>query len=345
MMRSLALMACVGAMTVVMADSREASAAGCEIDRPVVFAGLDWDSNAFHNAVAEFILEHGYGCETDEIPGSTLPLLQGMARGDVDVTMEIWIDNFVDAWEKARDAGQVVNVGTNFPDAVQGWFVPRYMIEGDDSRGIEAMAPELAHVDDLPGHKKLFTDPEEPSKGRFYNCILGWACEVINTKKMVVYGLDDHFTNFRPGTGAALAAAIASSYERGKPIVAYYWGPTWVLGKYDLVMLEEPPYTEEAWNELSSEDNPTVASAYPLVEVVVGANKKFAESAPNIIAFLEKYETTNLMVSAALAYMQDNEGATAGDAAINFLQERDDVWKAWVPADIARKVEAALAQS
>jgi len=325
--------------------ANEARAAGCDISRPVVFAGLDWDSNAFHTAVARFVLEKGYGCETDVIPGSTLPLLTGMARGDIDVTMEIWEDNITEAWTKAVAAGQVVGLGVNYPDAVQGWFVPRYVQEGDKERGIAASAPDLRHVNDLPRYKSLFADPEEPDKGRFYNCILGWACEVVNTKKLAVYDLAGSYTNFRPGTGAALAAAIASNFERGKPFVAYYWGPTWVLGKYDLVMLEEPPYDKATWEKMGSEDNPDVATAYPVVEVIVGANKKFADSADIVVGFLERYETDNAMISEALAFLQNKPGATAEDAARNFLEERDEVWTQWVPGDVADRVMAALAGS
>lgn len=186
------------------AQTASAAAPECEIDRPVVFAGLDWDSNRFHNAVAEQILQAGYGCQTDEIPGSTLPLLAGMARGDIDITMEMWIDNVKEAWQEAVDKGQVAAVGVNFPDAVQGWWVPRYVIEGDKERGIEPMAPNLKSVADLPNYVELFKDPEEPDKGRFYNCILGWACEVINTKKLTAYGLDKYYTNFRPALARRL---------------------------------------------------------------------------------------------------------------------------------------------
>lgn len=53
----------------------------CELDRPVAFAGLDWDSNAFHTSIAQFILENGYGCETSVIPGSNIPLLTGWSEG------------------------------------------------------------------------------------------------------------------------------------------------------------------------------------------------------------------------------------------------------------------------
>lgn len=314
----------------------------CELDRPVIFAGLDWDSNAFHTALAGYILKHGYGCETDVIPGSTLPLLTGMARGDIDVTMEIWKDNVTEPWVKALEAGQVAELGTNFPDAVQGWYVPRYLIEGDAKRGIEAAAPDLRHVRDLPRYKALFKDPEEPSKGRFYNCIAGWNCEVVNSNKLKAYGLEGHFTNFRPGTGAALAAAIASAYQRGKPVLAYYWGPTWVLGKYDLVMLEEPPYNKTDWEALAKDENYPKAVAYPVVEVVVGVNAKFKAAAPKLVEFLTRYETSNALISEALAYMQEKEGAKAEDAARSFLERHPEVWTKWVPDEVAARVEASI---
>ncbi len=236
-----ALAACVVALPFAV-SSAEAADPVCEMDRPIVFAGLDWDSNAFHNSVAQFIAEKGYGCETDVIPGSTIPLLNGMARGDIDVTMEIWPDNVTEALAEGQERKQFVDLGVNFPDATQAWFVPKYLVEGDN-----APAKGLKSVADLPKYKDVFADPEEPGKGRFYNCIAGWGCEVINSKKLNAYKLTDSYVNFRPGTGAALAAAIESNLRRKKPILFYYWGPTWVMGKVvdDLVQLEEPAYNKE----------------------------------------------------------------------------------------------------
>lgn len=312
--------------------------AACGLDRPILFGGLDWDSNAFHTEVARIILERGYGCETDVLPGTSLPLLQGLARGDIDVLMEVWQDNVTVAWTEALERGDVVDLGVNFPDAVQGWYVPRYLIEGDASRNIEAAAPDLKSVYDLPKYKHLFRDPERPQKGRFYNCIAGWSCEVNNSDKLISYGLSESYTNFHPGTGAALAAAIASAYKRGTPILTYYWGPTWVLGSYDLVKLEEPAYTPEAWEAFVA--NPRVAPAvsYPTSKIVVGANSDFAESTPTVIRFLTAYETTSKMVSDALSYMQATSGSSARDAAENFIAQHPEVWHQWVSPEIAAKV-------
>ena len=264
-------------LVIQLSLSLPALAGPCGKTGPIVFGGLDWDSARFHNAVAALLLEKAWGCRTDEIPGSTLPMLAGLARGDVHILMEVWKDNVTEVWGKAVRRGQVEDAGVNFPDAVQGWYVPRYLVEGKD-----AAAPGLRSVGDLPRYKQLFRDPEEPGKGRFYNCIAGWSCEVINTKKLGAYGLLDSYTNFRPGTGAALAAAISSAVKRRQPVLAYYWGPTWLLGKYDLVMLQEPAWDAKIWQQLGEEKRPKKATAYPMVAVYKGVNKKFAAGAPQV---------------------------------------------------------------
>jgi glycine betaine/proline transport system substrate-binding protein len=308
------------------------AAQACELNRPIVFAGLDWDSVGFHNAVARHILEVGYGCRTDVIPGSTIPLLQGVAQGDIDVAMEVWKDAVTEVWQRAMTRGQVTEIGINFPDAVQGWYVPRY---------VTTAHPELQSVRDLAKFKALFIDPEEPAKGRFYNCVAGWACEVVNTNKLQAYGLAAHFTNFRPGTGTALAAAISGAWLRKEPIVAYYWGPTWVLGAYDMVKLQEPAWNDQDWKGIAASAVYPRPVDFPVVEVWIGANAKFAKSAPQTTAFLAKYRTSGKMVSDALAFMRATN-ATEKQAALNFLRTQRDVWTGWVPADIAARVQASL---
>jgi glycine betaine/proline transport system substrate-binding protein len=329
------------ALSELLHGTAASAAAKCETAKPIVFGGLDWDSNAFHTAVAQLIIKHGYGCEVDLIPGTTIPLHAGLARGDIDVLMEVWPGSNPPSWEEGVAKGVLVSLGVNVPDAVQAWFVPRYLVEGEN-----AQAKGLISVSDLPRFKDVFRDPEEPSKGRFYNCIAGWQCEVMNTKKLHAYGLTEHFTNFRPGTGAALSAAIESSIRRKRPIFFYYWGPTWLLGKIekDVVRIEEPAYDETKWNALQAVTDPTAAkdaTAYPVVRIDIGARKDFVERTPKIAAFLKAYTTSDALVSAALAHMQET-GGTADDAARDFLMKNGDVWRAWVPSDVAERVSAQL---
>lgn len=84
--------------------------------------------------------------------------------------------------------------------------MPTFVIKGDPARGIEPMAPDLKTVKDLPKYWELFKDPEEPSKGRIYGAIPGWAVDETLYTKYQNYGLDKTFTYFSPGSETALAA-------------------------------------------------------------------------------------------------------------------------------------------
>jgi glycine betaine/proline transport system substrate-binding protein len=336
-----AALAALIALLPLPAQAQATAPPRCEVDQKIVFAGLDWDSNAFHTAVAQRIVRDGFGCAVDAIPGSTIPLINGMARGDIQVIMEVWKANTPPSWTQGVASGKLVEVGVNFADATQGWFVPRALVEGAN-----APAKGLKSVRDLPRFKALFSDPEEPAKGRFLNCPAGWQCELFNSKKLAAYGLDAHFTNFRPGTGAALDAAIVSAVKRQRPVLFYYWGPTWLLGQLgkDLVMLDEPPFDEATWKALSDAKDPKdvqAATAYPVVQVVIGATKAFVDKAPAVHAFLKNYRTSALIVSEALAHMQETKGS-ADDGARHFLKTREDVWQKWVAPEVAQRVKAKL---
>lgn len=63
-----------------MAQYREISR---DIETLIIFAGLDWESAAIHNAIARYIIEKSYGYKTDAIPGSTFLMLQGSFRNGV----------------------------------------------------------------------------------------------------------------------------------------------------------------------------------------------------------------------------------------------------------------------
>lgn len=326
----------LGVATLALGLGLAAPVLGCELDRPLKIAGLDYDSAAFHTAVAGAIAEKGFGCKVERVPGAIAPLVNGMGRGDVDLVMEIWTANPVEAWVKEAAAGKVEPLGTTFPDANEGWFVPRYLVSGP-----EAKAPGLKSVQDLKRYKALFADPDEPGKGRFYNCVAGWVCEGINTKKLAVYGLSEDFTNTRGGSSEALVAAIESALKRGRPVLFYYWGPSWLLGAYDLVKLEEPPFDQTIWDELKASDTPKRATAYPTSRVVIGANVELAKKAPQLAAFLKKYTTTSELTSKMLAEARE-KGVTPEQQALVFLKRQPSVWQAWLPAEIAAKVASGL---
>ena len=313
--------------------------------KPIIFADFGWDSAQVHNRIAALIIGKGLGYETQFVTGETIMLNTALisAKGGQapNVNMETWTEN----WQKLYDEGLAkgkdpnsnqgfIHLGSNFPNSLQGWWVPTYVIKGDAKRGIKPMATGLKSVFDLPGYGKLFKDPEDPSKGRFYSCIPGWSCKIVNDKKFDVYGLRETFNIMEPGSDAALAASMVAAYKRGKPWVGYYWAPTWILGKLDMTMLEEPAFDQSVWDK-------NRGCAYPAVKCDIIVHKKLPEWAPDVVEFLKKYETTLDINNKFLAYMQDNKAGTR-DAAKWFLKQYESLWTQWVPSEVAAKVKAAL---
>lgn len=302
----------------------------------VVVTEVNWGSAAYQGYIMAFIIEHGYGYPVEVVAGSTIAMFQGVMMGDVDIFPEMWLPNQQEAWDSGLADNSFIPVTRTNNDNWQSCFVvPTYVIEGDSARGIEPMAPDLKSVDDLkdPKYIELFKDPEEPSKGRIVTCVPGWECEKVNAKQAQAYGLLDSYNLLPPGSSAALFASLQAAYEKGEPWLGYMWGPTWISGTLDLTLLEEPSYTAAAFENGEC--------GYPSADLWIGASKSLAEKAPELFPFLVQWSFPTADMAEGVAYMQANE-VEADAAAIWFLENREDMWTKWVPADVAANVKAAL---
>jgi glycine betaine/proline transport system substrate-binding protein len=309
--------------------------AGCGSDnggekQSVIFADLGWDSAMVHSRIAAFILEHGFGYPASTYtPGETIPLTAGLAKGDVDVNMEIWYENQKEAVDGFVADGSIVKLGVNFDDDWQGFLVPTYMID-------DGLLPADISVDNIGQYWELFTDPEDPNKGAFYSCIPGWECEKVNEAKFAAYGLDQNFNVILPGSGAALLATMKAAYEQHEPWFGYYWAPTPALGQLDMTPVAEPAFNQATWDA-------DYACAYPAVSVDIYVNSAWKDKQPDdVIAFLSSYHTLTAQNNDFLGYMNQNN-ASHQDAAIYFLKNFEDTWTKWVSDDVAAKVKDALA--
>jgi len=326
-MRSLLLIGvCAGLLLSVCA-------CGSQPSKKVVIGEGDWDSCKFHDQVVAFILTEGYEYECEIMPASTPMMVTGLTGDDIDVVTELWSDNIMDEYNAAIENGDFHEVATNFADNQQGLYVPTYMIEGDAERGIDPMTPDLVTVEDLKQYADLFPDPEDPGKGRIYGAIAGWAADDFLAKKMEAYELDEYYNYMRPGSDAALSSSLASAFEKGDPWVGYYWEPTWIVGKYDVTLLEDTPYSEEDFEQ--------GIGAFPSVNVTVCVSNDLNDSDPDVAEFLSHYTTSSALTSEALAYMMENE-ADHMETAKWFLSTHMDMWQDWVPDDVFEKVEKAL---
>jgi len=289
-----------------------------DADEPtIVFGDVSWDSVQVHNRIAAFIIENGIGgFKTDFVPGDTLPIINGILMGDIDVDMESWHSNFPEVYKKGIDSGDMVDLGKNMPDAPQGWWIPRYLVEGSG-----AMAPNLKSVADLPEYAELFTDPEDRNKGIIYGGVAGWSQMMVSEQIFADNNLEETFNLGIAGSNAALAATMVGAYEKKEAWVGYYWAPTAILGRLDMVRLKGSEYDPAAVNIL--------------------VNKSMLEKAPAVVEFLKKYSTTVDDNNEFLAKMDDN-GWDTQETAEWFLKNKESVWTKWVSPEVADKVKAAL---
>jgi len=317
--------------------------------REIVFGGLNWDSALVQNGVARYIVEHGYGYPTSQIEGATLPLFQGLRKGDIDLTMEIWLPNQDTAWNEAVKAGEVIPVGKSLEDNWQSSFlIPKYMQDAN---------PELDSIEDLKEDKFKSLFEQEGGKVVLLGCIAGWGCRTMQDGdetgpgQIVGMGLEDHVVIRDPGTSGALAAAIEAAFAKEDPILFYYWGPTALAHKLDTgvgyVDLEQPDPSECADN------SPIHGCAFPAAEIMIAMNTELVNDAPELISFFQNWDWSAGNQLAAEGWYADNKEGLTNDGksseeiysatGVWYLQN-NDAWKSWVPDDVSANVEAALAK-
>jgi glycine betaine/proline transport system substrate-binding protein len=312
----------LASLVLIMAMSTAAFGSGTdEQEMTLVFGDLSWNSVQVHNRIAAFIIENGIGGYKAEFTAAdTLVTINGMIQGDIDIDMESWHSNFREAYEKGIATGEIVDLGKNLPDGPQGWWVPRYLIEGDDMD--DASAPDLKSVEDLKKNDELFTDPEDPKRSVVFGVVAGWQQLEISEKIFNDFGLEEQFNLSVAGSGSALAATMVAAYEKHEAWVGYYWAPTAILGRLDMVRLE--------------------GSEFEPADVNILVHKSMLEKAPEVVEFLKNYSTDVDMNNEFLAKM-DTEQWDTEQTAIWFLKNKESVWTEWVDDDVEAKVKEALA--
>ena len=296
---------------------------------PIVFNDLNWTSSQLQNRIAQYIVEKGYGYPSDVVFGATLPLFQGLRRGDSDVTMEIWLPNQDAVWEEAQAAGEVLSAGQSLSKIWQSAFViPAYM---------QTDYPELDSVDDLkdPQFRELFATAETRGKARLVSCLIGWACEDVNAAQIESYGLSEHIHIVNPGDREIANAELFGLYEQRKPWLGYQDSVNDPVLLLDLVRLAEPEYSDECW--LTDK-----ACAYEDATILIAVNPELAGRAPEVVAMLRQWHLDYDSYTTLAAWQIEND-AGYDDAAIWWLTNNGDVWTQWVTDEAAAGIRNALA--
>lgn len=282
----------------------------------------DWTGNLVTCRLLKIILEEELDYKVKEIAMPAGPAVAEAIRGgDIDFACESWPsysptkDKYISEYGGDGSVELIGHVGVI---GQSGYYVPRYVIEGDEARGIKAMAPDLKTYKDLNKYKDLFKTFETGDKGRLVACpVAAWSC--MDKERAEGLGLEYELVEL--GSEAAHWAEIAAAYKRGEPIIAYAWEPHWIHAKYDLVEIGLPDYSEAAWPVSDwSEDvtynygSPSLKDKYPDAHHVIGnMNLTNVEQAGMILAI-------------------DIDKVPMEDAVRAWMAKNEKIWRAWMPS-------------
>ena len=329
----------IASLTVTSAMAGLAGMAAAQDCGSLTIASMNWQSAELAAAVDQFILNNGYGCSAEIIQGDTVPTITSMVeKGQPEIAPEGWVDLVPEVIQQGIGEGKIVVTTDILSDgAVQGWWVPKYIVDAN---------PDIKTIDDMLKHPELFPDPEDSSKGAVFNGPQGWGGTVVTSQLYKAYGAEAAgFTLVDTGSAAGLDGSIARAYEQKQGWVGYYWAPTALLGKYEMVKLDHGvAYDEAEWKACTSnaECAEPKKNDWPKDKVQTVVAKAWADTAPaEVMDYLGKRSWTNATVNGVMSWMTDNQ-ATGEDGARYFLEQNEEMWKAWVSPEAAEKIKAAL---
>ena len=183
-------------------------------------ADMNWPSATLIANVDKFILEEGYGCTVELVPGATTATFITMnEKGKPHVAPELWTNAIAGLLHKALEEERLFSaIKGPITELGEGWWVTPETLERH---------PEFKTVLDILERPDLFPAKEDKSKGAFIGCPAGWGCQLANQSLFIAFEMEkkgwmliDH------GSQAGLDGSMSKAAERGDNWFGYYWAPT-----------------------------------------------------------------------------------------------------------------------
>lgn len=288
---------------------------------PIKLSINEWTGQHITTKVAGKILERmGYNVEF--VTAGYLPQFTALSDGSLHAALEIWLSNIGETWPKARDSGNVVEIGPLGIEAKEGWVYPVHMAElcpglPDWKAMLEPQCVQaLATADTLPD-------------GRILDYPSDWGQHSIR----IINGLELDFQPVSAGSEGALVAELKASTLRKSPIVAMFWSPHWLFNEIDLNWVELPAYEpacleDPAWGPVTDK---TGDCGMPTTAIIKVAWSGMEDKWPAAYRFLENFEmNTNTQIPMMAAI--DVRGEDLDTVVNDWVENNSDVWQPWVDA-------------
>jgi glycine betaine/proline transport system substrate-binding protein len=243
-----------------------------------------WSDSVATTNLAAAIMRSKLNVNVELVPLAAGIMWQGVARGDIDMTLSAWLPVTHEAYLTSfKDKVQIV--GANYPGAKIGLIVPDYV-----------KATSLADLNNF--------------RADFDNRIVGIDAGAGVMKKteeaIKAYGLE---MRLQPSSGPAMTAELDRAYRAKKSIAVTGWIPHWMFAKYKLRFLADPKTIYGAEEHVDSVINPGLNTKAP---AVVAFLKKFSWKPEEIGAVMLAVEGGAKPAEAAEKWMNDNAARVAG---------------------------------
>jgi glycine betaine/proline transport system substrate-binding protein len=307
----------------------------------ITISEMNWASAQLMANVDKIILQKGYGCKTEIVPGDTMPTFTSMIeKGRPDLAPELWINAVREPLKKAIDNGRLQAVNkAPITGLGEGWWV---------TSSFAKKHPTLNTVEKVLARPDLFPYAEDKTKGAFIGCPAGWGCQLANANLFRAFEMKKKgWVLVNPGSPAGLDGSIAKAANRSENWFGYYWNPTAIVGKYNLIMLpfEAKWAGAKNWNGCIAKPEQECAdpkpSSWTKSEVRTVITTKFSKRGGIAAKYLANRIYPGDVMNSMLVFM-NNKKANGADAAIEFLTRHADVWTKWVTKNAANKIKAAL---
>ena len=326
--RALRLLALAGVVALLAV-----TAAACGDDeKPVLkLTEWNWPSHDMLTQVIDDVITNEFGYEVERVQLSVDTTWPAMCTGDADIVTETWFPARKEQVAEFAAQGCVEQANPVFDQGVQGWFIPRYVTEGDASRGIQAQAPGLRSMDQLNDHWEVFLHPEKRGVGEVAGTNAEFVTASENNSRIKGYNLNFEQTNQVEGI---LLGRVQAAYDKGEPILFMMYRPHWIFAAMDLVQIGEPAeFTDGCFKEIYAgnlDDDPGYQCGIPTGTTWTIVSTKLEEKAPEVYRFLKQFESPVLEVEKALKLI--NEGGTIEEAAAVWQENNRSKIDAWVKA-------------
>jgi len=274
----------------------------------------DWTGGVVTCRTIQYVLENelGYKVKTVAIPGGP-GVWEGIRAGDLFYNCETW-PSYNPSKEKYLSEyggdGSLMHLGDTGIIGETAYWVPRYVVEGDPSRGIPPSAPDLNSFTDLNKYKHMFKSLESGDRGNLIGCpVAAWLCE--DQERLDRIGVD--FYAQALGSETAHWAEMLAKYKRGEPFIAYAWAPHWIHAALDLVEVELPE--SEAWPD-------DITFKY--------ANPALVKEHPEATKVIMNARLTNEQ-QAGMIYQIDVNKRDVDEVVEEWMEANEDIWRKWLP--------------